>query len=91
MLTILGNFFIFINNLFTRRESSKVYWKRFIDECVTIGIGSVIIISIVALFIGAVTCVQTYANLVSPIIPNYVVSNIVRDMTLLEPCVLQSK
>ena len=84
MLTILGNFFIFINNLFTRRESSKVYWKRFIDECVTIGIGSVIIISIVALFIGAVTCVQSYANLVSPIIPNYVVSNIVRDMTLLE-------
>jgi phospholipid/cholesterol/gamma-HCH transport system permease protein len=38
----------------------------------------------VALFIGAVTCVQTYANLVSPIIPKYIVSNIVRDMTLLE-------
>lgn len=54
------------------------------DECVSLGVGSLVIISIVALFIGAVTCVQTYANLVSPIIPKYVVSNIVRDMTLLE-------
>jgi phospholipid/cholesterol/gamma-HCH transport system permease protein len=84
MLSTLGNFFIFLNTLFTRRESAKVYWNRFLDECVIIGIDSIIIIAIVALFIGAVTCVQTYANLVSPIIPKYIVSNIVRDMTLLE-------
>jgi phospholipid/cholesterol/gamma-HCH transport system permease protein len=84
MLTTLGKFFIFLNNLFTRRETARVYWARFIDECLTIGLDSLIIISIVALFIGAVTCVQTYANLVSPAIPMYIVSNIVRDMTLLE-------
>ena len=54
------------------------------DECLQIGVHSILIIAIVALFIGAVTCVQTYANLVSPIIPVYIVSNIVRDMTLLE-------
>jgi phospholipid/cholesterol/gamma-HCH transport system permease protein len=84
MLTILGKFFIFLNELFTRRETGKVYWQRFIDECIIIGIDSILIISIVALFIGAVTCVQTHANLVSPIIPMYIVSNIVRDMTMLE-------
>ncbi len=84
MLKIIGNFFIFLGKLFTRRETTKVYWSRFIDECVSIGANSVLIISIVAFFIGAVTCVQTYANLVSPIIPTYVVSNVVRDMTLLE-------
>ncbi len=84
MLSTLGKFFIFLHNLFKRRETAKVYWTRFIDECIIIGIDSVIIISIVALFIGAVTCVQTYANLVSPVIPKYIVSNIVRDMTLLE-------
>jgi phospholipid/cholesterol/gamma-HCH transport system permease protein len=84
MLSTLGKFFIFLQNLFVRREAAKVYWARFVDECIIIGIDSVIIISIVALFIGAVTCVQTYANLVSPVIPKYIVSNIVRDMTLLE-------
>lgn len=84
MLKILGKFFLFLMEMFTRREAAKVYWNRFLDECVSLGVGSLVIISIVALFIGAVTCVQTYANLVSPIIPLYVVSNIVRDMTLLE-------
>ena len=84
MLTIAGNFILFLGKLFTRRETFHVYWKRFIDECVSIGTGSVIIISIVAVFIGAVTCVQTYANLVSPLVPVYIVSNVVRDMTLLE-------
>jgi phospholipid/cholesterol/gamma-HCH transport system permease protein len=84
MLKTLGKFFIFLWSLFTRRETRRVYWSRFLDECVIIGIDSIIIIAIVALFIGAVTCVQTYANLVSPIIPLYIVSNIVRDMTVLE-------
>jgi phospholipid/cholesterol/gamma-HCH transport system permease protein len=83
-LTRIGKYFIFINKLFTRRETLKVYWDRFLDECLQIGINSIFIIAIVAVFIGAVTCVQTKANLVNPLIPNYIVSNIVRDMTLLE-------
>lgn len=84
MLKLIGEFFIFLGKLFTRRETAKVYWNRFIDECVTIGTDSIVIVAIVAFFIGAVTCVQTYANLVSPLVPTYIVSNVVRDMTLLE-------
>ncbi len=84
MLSTLGKFFIFLGGMFVRRESWKVYWERFIAECVSLGNNSVFIISIVAVFIGAVVCVQTYSNLVSPIIPKYIVSNIVRDMMLLE-------
>lgn len=84
MLSTVGKFFLFIIKLVSRRETFAVYWRRFLDESISIGNNSIIIISIVALFIGAVTCVQTYANLVSPIIPKYLVSNIVRDMTLLE-------
>jgi phospholipid/cholesterol/gamma-HCH transport system permease protein len=84
MLSTFGKFLLFLKDLFTRREVPKVYWKRFIEECLSIGIDSIFIISIVALFIGAVVCVQTFANLASPIIPVYIVSNIVRDMTLLE-------
>jgi phospholipid/cholesterol/gamma-HCH transport system permease protein len=84
LLATFGKFLLFLKEFFVRRESSSIYWKRFLEESVTIGIGSITIISIVAVFIGAVTCVQTSANLVSPVIPNYIVSNIVRDMTLLE-------
>lgn len=84
MLSVVGRYFIFLGKLFTRRETFKVYWERFIDECIGIGVSSVFIVAIVAIFIGAVVCVQTKANLVSPFVPVYIVSNIVRDMTLLE-------
>ncbi len=84
MLSIAGKFFLFLGSLFVRRETFRVYWERFIDECIKIGTNSVFIVAIIAVFIGAVTCVQIYANLVSPFIPNYIVSNVVRDMVLLE-------
>lgn len=84
MFSIVGRYLIFLGKLFTRRETFKVYWNRFLDECLNIGISSIFIVAIVAVFIGAVTCVQTRANLVSPLVPVYIVSNIVRDMTLLE-------
>ncbi len=84
MLSIIGNYLMFLKKLFIRRETFRVYWNRFIDERISIGISSIAIVSIVAVFIGAVVCVQTRANLVSPMVPIYIVSNIVRDMTLLE-------
>jgi phospholipid/cholesterol/gamma-HCH transport system permease protein len=84
MFSTAGRYFIFIGKLFSRTETFKVYWERFLDECISIGISSIYIIGIVAIFIGAVVCVQTRANLVSPFVPIYIVSNIVRDMTLLE-------
>jgi len=58
--------------------------RLIIDECIKVGIDSIFIVVIVSTFIGAVTAVQTAYNLVSPLIPNYVISLIVRDMTLLE-------
>jgi phospholipid/cholesterol/gamma-HCH transport system permease protein len=41
-------------------------------------------VSIVSTFIGAVSAVQTAYNLISPLIPNYVIGQVVRDMTILE-------
>jgi phospholipid/cholesterol/gamma-HCH transport system permease protein len=54
------------------------------DECVQIGLNSIVIVSIVSVFIGAVTTIQTAYNLVSPLIADYVISLVVRDMTILE-------
>jgi phospholipid/cholesterol/gamma-HCH transport system permease protein len=80
----LGKYFIFMVSLFRNRERFKVYVSKTIDECILIGINSILIVSIVSSFIGAVTCVQTAHNLVSPFIPDYIISMIVRDMTVLE-------
>lgn len=80
----IGKYFIFLGSLFVKRESFKTYFNLIIDECILIGIDSIVLVSIVATFIGAVTTLQTAYNLVSPLIPDYIISLVVRDMTILE-------
>ncbi len=80
----IGKYFIFLGLMFIKREKFSTYVKLVIDECVLIGIDSLVIVTIISTFIGAVTCIQTAYNLVSPLIPDYIISLIVRDMTLLE-------
>jgi len=79
-----GKFIMFMGSLFVKRESFKTYVTLVIDESMAIGVGSVLIVVIISTFIGAVTAVQTAYNLISPLIPNHIISLIVRDMTLLE-------
>lgn len=80
----IGRYFIFLGLLLRKRESFKTYFKRVVEECIIIGIDSLVIVTIVATFIGAVTTIQTAYNLVNPLIPDYIISVVVRDMTLLE-------
>ena len=84
MIREIGKYFIFIGHLFTNRESFKTYYKLTLEECVSIGIGSVFLVALVSTFMGAVTTVQTAFNMVSPLIPDYVISQVVREMTVLE-------
>ena len=70
--------------MFVRMETFKTYFALVIDECVMIGLNSIFLVSLVSTFIGAVTTVQTAYNLVSPLVPDYIISTVVRDMTVLE-------
>ncbi|MTI41246.1 MlaE family ABC transporter permease [Fulvivirga lutimaris] len=80
----LGKYFIFLGKLFVNTESFKTYFKLTIDEAMNIGINSIFLVSLVSFFMGAVTTIQTAYNLISPLIPDYVISLVVRDMTILE-------
>ncbi len=80
----LGRYFLFLGNLLRNREKFRTYIHLIFDEAKEIGVNSIIIVSIVSSFIGAVTCIQTAYNLVSPLVPKYTIGLIVRDMTLLE-------
>ena len=84
MIKELGKYFIFLGQLFVNRESFKTHYKLVLDECISIGIGSLFIVALVSTFMGAVTTVQTAYNMVSPLIPDYVISQVVREMTILE-------
>lgn len=73
-----------IRGMFTRPENHKMYWKEFMHQCNDIGMGSLGIVSIISVFIGAVSAVQTAYQLVSPVIPLTTIATIVRDTVILE-------
>lgn len=80
----LGKYLIFLSTLFKNREKFRVYLNLVFTECIDIGISSLLIVAIVSTFLGAVTCVQTAANMDNPFVPQYIISLIVRDSTILE-------
>lgn len=70
--------------VFTRPQKWKIFLKRFADECYNIGIGSLGIVSIMSVFIGAVITLQTSYNIDSWYIPPYTVGFTTRQSIILE-------
>lgn len=80
----VGTYVLMIKNMFSKPENWKMYWKEFMHQCSEIGIGSLGIVAIISVFIGAVSVVQTAYQLTSPLIPRYTIAQIVRDTVILE-------
>jgi len=80
----LGRYMIFLSSLVVRRETFKTYYHLTLEECIQIGIKSILLFMLVSTFMGAVTTLQTAANLISPFVPKFVISQVVREMTVLE-------
>ena len=70
--------------IFKLPENWSMYYKETIRQMYDIGIGSVMIIFVVSIFIGAVTAVQFSYQLSGTMIPNYYIGYIVRDMAIIE-------
>ncbi|WDF54563.1 MlaE family ABC transporter permease [Mucilaginibacter sp. KACC 22063] len=84
MFTAFGKYILLIRLSFKRPEKFSVYWAEVMREMVSIGVGSLGIISIISVFIGAVATIQTAFQLVSDLIPKSIVGGITRDSTILE-------
>ena len=67
-----------------RPEKFSMYWKETMRQMDDIGIGSIIIISIISFFIGAVTAVQFAYQLDGTLVPRWYIGYIVRDSTIIE-------
>ncbi len=79
-----GRYIMMIKDMFSKPENFKMYWKEFMHQCSDIGIGSLGIVAIISIFMGAVSAVQTAYQLVSPLIPKSTIAQIVRDTVILE-------
>lgn len=80
----LGAYALMFPGMFTAPENRKVYWKEYMQQAFDIGIRSLPIVVIISVFLGAVMTVQTAYQLVSPMIPKYVIAQVVRDSVILE-------
>jgi len=82
--THFGRYLFMLKGMFSKPENAKLYWKEFMHQCSEIGIGSLGIVTIISVFMGAVSAVQTSYQLVSPLIPQSTIAQIVRDTVILE-------
>ena len=86
LLADFGEYLIMLKNLVAKPEKFSMYYKETIRQIDQIGIGSLLIISIVAVFIGAVAAVQfgyQFQNLTMPI-PMSFLGYVVRESMILE-------
>jgi phospholipid/cholesterol/gamma-HCH transport system permease protein len=79
-----GRYILFLKSMFSKPEKFRVYVTRTFVEMKNIGIGSLTIVAIIAFFQGAVTTLQIAYQLISPLVANPVIGQIVSDSTMLE-------
>src|SRR5665647_2866297 len=84
LFSTIGAYLTMMKGMFTRPENFKMYWKELMHQSVEIGFGSLWIVSIISVFMGAVSAVQTAYQLISPLIPEETIAQIVRDTVILE-------
>ncbi len=84
LFSSIGSFILMIRGMFSRPENFKMYWKEFMHQSVEIGIGSLGIVCVISIFMGAVSAVQTAYQLTSPLVPKETIAQIVRDTVILE-------
>ncbi len=80
----IGQYLLMLKGMFSKPENGRMYWKEFMHQCAEIGVGSLGIVAIISVFIGAVSTIQTAYQLVSPLIPPSTIAQIVRDTVILE-------
>mgnify|MGYP003603634502 FL=1 len=79
-----GNFILWQGQIYKKPENNNMYYKETIRQMYDIGIGSLPIVFLILIFIGAVTAVQFYYQMAGTLIPAYYIGYIVRDMTIIE-------
>lgn len=80
----IGRYWIFMKDLLTKPEKFSIYWKQLIRELDNFGYGSMGIVALVSVFMGAVITIQTVYNLLNPLIPMSAVGLVARDSIILE-------
>lgn len=81
----LGEYLLLMYAAIAKPEKARMYWLETMRQCYNIGVGSLPIIAIISLFMGAVTAVQFAYQLKSMnLVPMWWIGAIVRKSMILE-------
>lgn len=84
LLYHFGRYLMLLRQTFSRPEKYTMYYKETVRQMYDIGIGSLIIVMLIAVFIGAVTAVQFAYQLDGTLVPRFYIGYVVRDMVIIE-------
>jgi phospholipid/cholesterol/gamma-HCH transport system permease protein len=83
-LAHFGRYLIMMRSAFSRPEKFIMYWRETMRQMNDIGVGSLIIVCLISIFIGAVAALQFAYQLSGQLVPRYYIGYIVRDLALIE-------
>lgn len=84
IFTDLGRWMLLMRQALQRPERWSMYWKETVRQMYDIGIGSLIIVALISIFMGAVAAIQFAYQLSGQLIPIWYIGYIVRDLAILE-------
>ena len=84
LLRQVGKYSLLMSKTFGKPEKLKVYRQRIIDEIDQLGIDSLGLISIMSIFMGAVTTLQMAVHLENPLVPKSLIGFATRESMILE-------
>ena len=83
-LHTFGEYVLLMYRTITVPERWNVFFKQTLKEIYKLGVDSIWIVVFISVFIGAVLTIQVSLNIQSPIIPDFTVGYITREVILLE-------
>lgn len=86
VLEIVGEYFIFLGKVFRKPEKWKIFFKKLIFEMDAMGVGSLLIVSIISITLGSVITIQTALQIESSWVPAWTVGFTVRTSVVMELC-----
>lgn len=79
-----GRYVLMMKSAIARPENFRMYYKETMRQMNDIGVGSLIIVVLIMIFMGAVTAVQFAYQLSNALVPRYYIGYVVRDIVIIE-------
>ena len=79
-----GRYLFLLKKCFVNPDKPSVYWREIMRQCVDIGIGSLTIVIVFSMFLGAVLTVQTAYQFTTPLLSKSIIGSIVTNTAIIE-------